>query len=681
MAVVAALVGAMPAAEVSARPVVDQDPGRLTPEVTTMIGSLGPGEMATVVVQLRERADLDAVRGGSGRVRARRTVEALRATADSSQRPLRARLRTQVARGEVSDVTPLWVVNGVSVTASADVIRELATRPDVASVVADDITLVPSAGAPEPNQQVIGAPEVWGLGQTGQGVVVAGLDSGVDVSHPDLAGRWRGGTNSWFDPYGQHPTTPTDLSGHGTATMGAMVGGDAGGTSIGTSPGATWIAAKIFDDAGGATATAVHQAFQWVLDPDGDPGTADAPHVVNGSWSLGSGPGCDPSFRPDLAALRAAGILPVFAAGNFGAGGSTSVSPANYPEALAVGAVANSGLVYAASSRGPSTCAGRARVFPDLVAPGVDVLTAERYGLYQVASGTSMSAPHVSGALALLLGAVPGLTVDQQQAALTGTALDLGPPGPDAAYGTGRLDVLAAYQWVRGLPTFGVELAAAVGSVPVGGRATYEVRVTPVNGFSADVSLVLSGLSPSQAGWSFTPSVVTGGAGTAVLEVATTSAIAPGSHPLAVTASSGTMHRTGTASLTVTAPPAVTPEPAPPPAADPPRSAAGPGPDFSLSASRQAVTVVRGRAVRVRIRVAAEHGFTGSVRLSRSGKPPRSSARWSRRAVVVPGGATLRVRTARATPRGTYTLVVRGRSGSVRHRVPVTLTVRGPRRR
>ena len=151
------------------------------------------------------------------------------------------------------------------------------------------------------------------------------------------------GPNSWFDPYGQHPTTPLDLTGHGTATMGVMVGGDAGGTSIGMAPGATWIAARIFNDSGSGTATAIHAALQWVLDPDGNPATDDAPDVLNNSWAYGS-LGCNLAFQLDLQALRATGILPVFAAGNFGPGTSTSVSPANYPESLAVGAVDNAGV-------------------------------------------------------------------------------------------------------------------------------------------------------------------------------------------------------------------------------------------------------------------------------------------------------------------------------------------------
>ena len=549
-AVVVFLLGALsPAASGKAPPRGDSS---LSPAVEAILASLGPTDMTTVVVTLRPRADLTAVRGSSRAARLQGTIRALRATADSTQVPLRARLRAHTARGTVARTTPLWVVNGISVTATADVIRELGTRADVASIEADDIAVVPAAVPAEPNLVTVGAPALWGLGQTGQGVVVATLDSGVDMSHPDLASRWRGGTNSWFDPYGQHPTTPTDLSGHGTATTGVIVGGDAGGTSIGMAPGARWIAAKIFNDQGTATATAIHQAFQWLLDPDRDPSTADAPQVVNASWSIGAGPGCDLAFQPDVRALLAAGILPVFAAGNYGSGGSTSASPANYPESLAVGALNGNGLAFSASSRGPSTCGGRSGVFPDVVAPGVDIRAADRFGLYQVASGTSVSAPHAAGALALLLGAFPGLPVERQRTALVGSATDLGPSGPDMAYGYGRLDVMAAYQWVVAGPDLSVTVSPPEASVTVGDSTTYTVQITPANGFGADVPLSLVGAD--QLTWSFTPAVVPGGSGTSQLVVVTTSSTVPGAYPLTITAGSGATVRAARATLTVTAP-------------------------------------------------------------------------------------------------------------------------------
>ncbi|MEJ2747480.1 MAG: S8 family serine peptidase, partial [Anaerolineae bacterium] len=305
----------------------------------------------------------------------------------------------------------------------------------------------PATNLPPDNLAAINASALWELGYYGQGVVIASMDTGVDVSHPDLAASWRGGSNSWFDPYGEHPTTPTDMDGHGTWTMGVMVGGDHSGAPIGVAPQAQWIAVKIFNDKGMVTATAIHQGFQWLLDPDGDPNTADAPQVVNSSWDNGT-PGCNLEFQRDLQALRAAGIVPVFAAGNYGPDGASSASPANYPEALAVGAVNGADEMYTFSSRGPANCGEGLTVFPELVAPGVDINTTERHGLYYQATSTSLAAPHVSGALALLLSAFPHLTPAEQEMALLNTAVDLGAPGPDNTFGYGRLDILAAYQWL-----------------------------------------------------------------------------------------------------------------------------------------------------------------------------------------------------------------------------------------
>ena len=393
----------------------------------------------TVIVRLRTQADLGHFAPLPRASRRAGVVGALRAAADAGQADVRAQLRAWQRTGHASRVVPLWVVNGLSVTATPDVIRGLAARTDVAEISPDEIDVVPStipAGPPEGNVAAVGAPNLWSLGYTGEGIVIATLDSGVDVNHPDLAGRYRGGANSWFDPYGQS-ATPVDRTGHGTWTAGVLVGGDAGGTTIGVAPGATFIAARIWNDSGAATATAIHRAFQWLLDPDGNPATDDAPDVVNGSWSYGS-PGCNLEFQADVRALRSAGIVPVFAAGNFGPGAQTGTSPANYPEALSVGSVTNLGAIAASSSRGPSACGGG--TFPTVVAPGVSVLTSDLYGSWYSVSGTSIAAPHVSGLLALLLGAHPGTTGSQVEAALVQTAHDLGISGPDSDFGNGLVD-------------------------------------------------------------------------------------------------------------------------------------------------------------------------------------------------------------------------------------------------
>ncbi|HYD39666.1 MAG TPA: Ig-like domain-containing protein [Anaeromyxobacter sp.] len=437
-------------------------PRGMSPELEAELARLPPGATASVMVHLAGAADLSEARRVRGRgPRHRAVVAALRARAAAGQRELGRVLEARRAQGRVRRFRPYWIANAIAVTGTPEAIRELAARPDVVAVTPDAIDVVPTAGPPEPNVAAVRAPQLWSLGWDGAGADVAVMDTGVDVTHPDLAGRWRGGTAGWFDPYGQHPT-PYDPSGHGTWTAGVIVGGDAGGTSVGVAPGARFIAAKIFPDRGAPTASAIHAAFEWILDPDGDPSTADAPSIVNGSWAFGS-PGCNLEFQEDVRALRAAGILPVFAAGNFGPGPATSVSPANYPESIAVGAVDGSGTPYALSSLGPSACGGGQ--YPTLAAPGVDVWTTDLFSWYLPTSGTSISAPHVSGAAALLAGAAPGATAEQLEAALVSTALDLGPPGPDPATGHGLVDALAAFEALGAEPAPPVASADAYGVV------------------------------------------------------------------------------------------------------------------------------------------------------------------------------------------------------------------------
>lgn len=403
-------------------------------------------------------------------------------------------------RGEISRWTPLWIADAIVVTGDAAAIDGLARRPDVVSVVGDRTASIRPTAAPpaEPGVGLVGAPGLWAAGNTGQGVVVASLDQGVDAAHPALAGSWRGGTNSWYDPYGQH-AVPFDATGHGTAAMGVMVG--AGG--IGVAPGATWISARVFDDQGSSSIAAMHQAFQWVLDPDGDPATLDAPDVVLNSWTFTT-IGCDPTFQPDLQALVAAGILPVFAAGNMGPNASTNGSPANLPEAFSVGATDASDAIAPFSSRGPAVCK-HAQV-PEMVAPGVAVRSSWPGQAFATVSGTSFAAPHVAGAAALILAAAPRTTEQGLRDALTSTAVDLGTPGVDDAFGAGRLDIPAA-------------VAAAVAAPPspdVTAPATFHVHPSvpaTSHGPVAVTAVVVDTASPVAAAEAFVDAVGTDGAG------------------------------------------------------------------------------------------------------------------------------------------------------------------------
>lgn len=424
---------------------------KITPELQAALDALAPGEMTTGIVTMSSQADLAVIPGADRAARQQGVIRALQAHAEASQAQIRALLRSREAQGLVSEIIPFWVFNGLSITAAPSVFGELAARDDVAKITPDAIqveaTPLQVSAAPSATLDLVRAPALWSLGYSGQGVVVASMDSGVDLSHPELAARWRGGSNSWYDPYGQHPSTPTDLTGHGTWTMGVMVGGDASGTPIGVAPAAQWIAVKIFDDRDRSRATAIHSGYQWLMDPDSDPSTPDAPAVVNNSWTF-SNPGCDLSFELDLESLAAIGVVPVFAAGNFGPNGGTSASPANNPAAFAVGATDNSDQIYPYSGRGPSACGESSTIYPELVAPGVNIMTTDRYGFYTTATGTSLAAPHVAGGLALLLTAFPNLSASQQRVSLVSGAADLGPSGPDNVFGYGRLDLLNSYQWL-----------------------------------------------------------------------------------------------------------------------------------------------------------------------------------------------------------------------------------------
>lgn len=428
--------------------------GTIAPDLQETLTSAGPNEEIPVIVSLADSFDPQGMKGETGLRRAA-IIRALQSKAEATQAPLLAVLMRQ----DVRNIKKFWIFNGLAFPATPETIRALAEHPAIGSIRLDATLKAPvpeaaTATLPEWNISTVHAPELWNLGITGQGVVVAGMDTGVDPYHQDIAGKWRGGTNSWFDPHGQY-ASPHDTNGHGTQTMGLMVGGDRGGTAIGMAPDAQWIAVKIYDNQDLTTLSAIHLGFQWLLDPDGDPSTDDAPDVVNNSWGFEVNAGdCITEFQPDIDLLRQMDIGVVFSAGNGGPYPDSSVSPANNPGALAVGAVDDTLAVTYFSSRGPSACGGD--TFPELVAPGAAVRTADlTYGgsypdSYVSVSGTSFAAPHVAGAMALLRSADPFLSIAEMESALTLSALDLGPVEPDNNYGSGLLDIAAAYEMLIG---------------------------------------------------------------------------------------------------------------------------------------------------------------------------------------------------------------------------------------
>jgi len=423
------------------------DPDRLDARLATALAA-DPAAEHPLLVFLAEQVDLS--RYDAGRRSAGAMIRTLQETAARTQAPV---LATLAADGRAVR-EPLWITNAIGVRGDAALVGWLLARPEVGRIVScPPIRPAGEPGGPATriapwNIQRVGANAVWDeFGLDGSGLVVGSLDSGVDVDHPALAGKWRGGDNSWIDIIYGEPE-PYDDSGHGTHTIGTMVGGDGPGPflwDIGVAPGAQFIAAKIFRTDGGFDD--LYQAYlgaQWMLDPDDDPDTDDFPCAVNNSWVIGYE---DSSFRPAVLAWRQAGIVPVFSAGNDGPAPETTRSPGNYEISLCVGGTTTEEVVWVSASRGPSPenwPYPPDRRKPEISAPSADVTSCLPGGLYGAWYGTSMAAPHVAGAVALLLQADPSLDYDHLRELLLTTAVDLEAPGYDYDVGYGRLDIHAA---------------------------------------------------------------------------------------------------------------------------------------------------------------------------------------------------------------------------------------------
>lgn len=410
-----------------------------------------PEEEIAVIVIMSDRINPFVFKDKYKGARRTKLVRALKAKAALTQASIREYLR----RRKTEKIKPLWINNSIAVTAAQDIIAEIANLPGVETIRLDTVLEAPKSAVSYTcgegwNLNAIGAPEFWQNGYRGKGIVVAAMDTGVDADHPDLAPSWRGGDNSWFDPNAQH-LYPYDASGHGTQVMGILVGSHNNGSEIGISPDSQWIAVKIFNDQGFTTFSKIHQGFQWLLDPDGDPSTDDAPDVVNNSWGLdGTLNDVMLEFSDDIHALRAAGIAVTFSAGNDGPSSYTSSSPANNPESFSIGGIEESYTIAPFSSRGPS--AYQDMIYPHVVAPAVNIKSCDLSSggtignSYVYVCGTSFASPHAAASMALLLSAEPSASVSEIESALKNSSLDLGQQGPDNDYGYGLINIPAAHQ-------------------------------------------------------------------------------------------------------------------------------------------------------------------------------------------------------------------------------------------
>jgi serine protease AprX len=446
------------------------------------------GQESEFFVVLADQADLSqAANFPSKAEKGRYVYDTLLNKAQTTQEPVLQWLRERSIEHQ-----SFYIVNAILVKGNREIAEALATRPEVARVegnprIHNDLPqpgpidkTPPFLQRPqtvEPGINYTHAPQVWALGFTGQNIVVASADTGNRWTHNALKPHYRGwnGVNAnhsynWHDsihdsvsnPCGNDSPFPCDDFFHGSHTLGTAIGDDGMGNQIGMAPGAKWIGCRNMDQGNGTPARYI-ECMEFFLAPypinctpvQGDP--TKAPDITINSWGCPASEGCSANtLQAAVEAQAAAGIMMVVAAGNSGSGCSTvSDPPSFYAASYTVGAL-NTGTdtIASFSSRGPVTANGSGRIKPDITAPGTGTRSASNAGdnAYTTASGTSMATPHISGAMALLWSALPGLShqITASRDALNSHAVFIsstqcGTAGPpNNVYGWGRVDIAAA---------------------------------------------------------------------------------------------------------------------------------------------------------------------------------------------------------------------------------------------
>lgn len=379
---------------------------------------------------------------------------------------------------ETRNMHSFWIANLVVLEATRTAILDLANDPEVLLIDLEDGYFLPpkpiietskqKASTPngiEPGLTAINAPAMWNLGYTGRGRLVYNYDTGVWPTHPSFEDRFLANfypmSQSWTGFFGSLPNG--SVSDHGTHTLGTIAGLDtATNDTIGVAFGSYWIANDFVTSTvqGLPPIARMVGAFQWALNPDGDTSTTDdIPDVINNSWRWYDGNDtihCGGYVVDLMNAIEAAGIANVFSGGNSGPNNSSVNSPqrinTSKVNTFSVGSI-NGNLPFPHpisnfSTRGPAQCPGSGSllIHPEVVAPGQNVRSAWGKDGHNTISGTSMAAPHVSGAVLLLKEAFPNVAGDELLQALYITAIDMGATGEDNIYGNGLIDVYAAYQ-------------------------------------------------------------------------------------------------------------------------------------------------------------------------------------------------------------------------------------------
>lgn len=464
------------------------NPPPLTPNVgyridPRILSNLAESSTTDFIVVMKAQADLSAAYNiADWNVRGAYVYNTLAQTATASQLGIRNFLASQGLQ-----TRPFIAINGLLVRGgNLETVNAVASRPDVAYLLAnasiqletmqtpllqDLAAYLNSALSPDAltwGVEAVNADDVWGMGDTGQGIVVANIDTGVEWTHSALVNQYRGnGGDHNYNWY--HPTSPAgcdgsaapcDNDGHGSHTMGTIVGSTDpsdpanAAEAIGVAPGAEWIACKGCE-ANSCSFEALLTCGDWMLAPtdlNGDnPDPAQRPNVVNNSWGGGGG---DFWYGGVVGAWRASGIFPQFSAGNSGPGCSTTGSPGDYASTFGAAAIDETLTVAGFSSRGPADVTGLMQ--PEISAPGVGVRSSLPGNGYGNLSGTSMASPHVAGVVALLWSEYPELVgqIEDTMWILSQTAMPKtttdgcgGDPSdavPNNTYGWGIVDAHAA---------------------------------------------------------------------------------------------------------------------------------------------------------------------------------------------------------------------------------------------
>lgn len=421
-------------------------------------------------------AEMDAKfyeRNASLSERTYEVITTLKEKAASTQAPIISRLNNsnKVLSGTIQ---AFWISNIIYVQAQKALIVEMSQRTDVGfidlidqaipefgeSVDCEESTTVVIPNGKERGHSVIKANKLWQMGYTGYGRIAMGNDTGVDPTHPSLTHNNRAVyapiEQTWFEGSFNPSSTAYDCGDHGTHVMGTTLGIDRlNRDTIGVAFNAHWIGSPLL-----CPGVSNLGAFQWALDPDNNPNTInDMPDVINNSWgfSVDAQLQCNSQYVDALNAAEAAGIAVVFSAGNSGPGPATITPPHNINTNLVnsfsvgnINATVSTLPINDGSSRGPSRCGGTNSLLikPEVSAPGTSVRSAVPGGMYDNKSGTSMAAPHVSGAILLLKEAFPELTGTEIKLALYFSAVDLGEEGEDNSFGMGLIDVEAAFDYL-----------------------------------------------------------------------------------------------------------------------------------------------------------------------------------------------------------------------------------------